>query len=83
VTMTRYFIEQVMRKRPHLNEALCRAVVAAPIRVVEQPDGRIRHWGRIVLPDETESRIMRVVTLDDGITIHNAFLDRDFVEVEP
>jgi hypothetical protein len=52
------------------------AVVAAPIRRESQDDGRIRWWGRV--PGET--KILRVVTLGDGETIHNAFFDRNFRE---
>lgn len=78
---TRYFDEQVLRKRTYLTVEMCRAVVANPIRrVIREDDGRIRHWGRVVLPDEGEARILRVVTLEDGETIHNAFLDRGFRE---
>jgi hypothetical protein len=77
---TRYFEEQVRRKRPYLTLADCRAVIAAPLRIEVQDDGRIRHWGHVILPDETETRILRVVTLEDGETIHNAFLDRGYRE---
>lgn len=41
-------------------------------------DGRVRYWGEIVPPGETVPRMLRVVTLDDGETIHNAFFDRSF-----
>ena len=75
---TAYFREQVLRKRPYLDEAMCRAVIASPLATVRQEDGRVRHWGSVNLPDETEARILRVVTLEDGFTIHNAFPDRDF-----
>jgi hypothetical protein len=80
---TRYFDEQVLRKRPYLTLDDCRAVIAAPLRVQVQVDGRIRHWGEVTLPDEAEPRILRVVTLEDGVTIHNAFLDRGYREVAP
>ena len=75
---TRYFAEQVLRKRPYLTVAMCAAVIADPLRRDGQADGRIRYWGRVTLPNETEPRILRVVTLEDGVTIHNAFLDRNF-----
>jgi hypothetical protein len=39
-------------------------------------DGRVRLW---VFIDEL-GRYLRVVTLGDGETVHNAFLDRDFDE---
>ena len=70
---TRYFDEQVMRKRPYLQPEWIEAVLAAPIVVEHQEDGRIRHWGRI-----RDGRYLRVVTLEDGTTVHNAFPDRDF-----
>jgi hypothetical protein len=41
-------------------------------------DGRIRFWGEIELPGEDAPRILRVITLEDGETIHNAFIDRNF-----
>ena len=75
---TPYFDEQVRRKRPYIEPAWCVAVIASPLRREKQPDGRIRFWGEVALPGENESRILRVVTLDDGETIHNAFLDRGF-----
>ena len=68
----------VRRKRPYIEPAWCVAVTASPLRREKQPDGRIRFWGEVALPGENESRILRVVTLDDGETIHNAFPDRGF-----
>jgi len=80
---TRYFDEQVLRKRTYLTVALCRTVIANPIRREVQPDDRIRHWGEVTLPDGPTTRILRVVTLEDGETIHNAFLDRGFRKDTP
>jgi hypothetical protein len=80
---TRYFVEQVLRKRPYIMLADCEIVVGNPLKTETQADGRIRHWGHIVLPNETEPRILRVVTLEDGQTIHNAFPDRNFREEAP
>jgi len=80
---TRYFDEQVMRKRPYLDLAQCAEVVAKPLRRIVQDDGRVRFWGRVIDTRDKTSRILRVVTLDDGETIHNAFFDRDFREQEP
>ncbi len=79
---TRYFEEQVLRKRPYIQREWCRDVVAAPIRREIQTDGRVRHWGRIVVAGEMRARFLRVVTLEDGETIHNAFFDRTFSEEE-
>ncbi len=77
---TRYFAEQILRKRPYLTVELCLNVVQAPVRQIVQDDGRIRHWGKITLPGEAETRILRVITLADGQTLHNAFIDRNFRE---
>lgn len=78
VKTTRYFEEQVLRKRPYITRDWCVEVVASPLRREVQADGRIRHWGKILRPGDPEPRFLRVVTLDDGETIHNAFFDRAF-----
>ena len=75
---TRYFDERVRPKRPEIDPAWCAAVIADPLQREDQPDGRIRFWGEIGLPGEPFPRILRVVTLDDGETVHNAFFDRRF-----
>lgn len=77
---TRYFDEQVMRKRPYIRRAWIEAVLAAPVSRDLQSDGRIRLWGRVRVEGEDEDRHLRVVLLEDGETVHNAFLDRDFRE---
>ena len=71
---TRYFREQVLRKRSYLRTEWCEQVLASPVRREVQPDGRVRHWGYV--PEL--GRYLRVVTLADGETVHNAFPDRDF-----
>ena len=80
---TRYFDEQVLRKRPYIDPAWCAGIVADPLRRQEQPDGRVRFWGEIPWPGGDAPRILRVVTLADGETIHNAFLDRGFRKDRP
>ena len=65
-------------KRGYLTEALCRRIIADPLRTEVQADGRIRFWGEVTLPSEAGPRILRVVTLADGETIHTAFIDRGF-----
>ncbi len=80
---TRYFDEQVLRKRLYLTLELCEAVIANPIRREVQDDGRIRHWGAATLPNHMGERILRVITLADGTTIHNAFPDRNFAPERP
>jgi hypothetical protein len=71
---TRYFEEQVLRKRPYLKREWCELALANPIRMEIQDDRRIRYW--VFIPEI--EKYLRVVTLEDGETIHNAFPDRDF-----
>jgi len=40
-----------------------------------QSNGRIRFWAKV---EELEGKYLRVVTLEDSFTIHNAFIDRGF-----
>jgi hypothetical protein len=80
---TRYFEEQVLRKRPYIQRDWCEQVLAVPLRREVQTDGRIRFWGRITVVGEARPRFLRVVTLDDGETVHNAFFDRNFRESKP
>jgi hypothetical protein len=80
---TRYFEEQVLRKRPYIQRHWCQDVLGAPIRREAQMDGRIRWWGRIMVAGEARPRYLRVVTLEDGETVHNAFFDRNFREDVP
>ncbi|NQT72074.1 MAG: hypothetical protein HQ553_04800 [Chloroflexi bacterium] len=54
-------------------------VVANPIREERQKDGRVRRWGHI---PEAGGKYLRVVLLEDGETVHNAFFDRRFMEVK-
>jgi hypothetical protein len=71
---TSYFREDVLAKRPYIEEAWCLKAIREPIAKEIQPNGRIRHW---VFIEEAE-KFFRVVTLDDGETVHNAFFDRGF-----
>jgi hypothetical protein len=80
VKTTRYFEEQVLRKRPYLRRDWCIEVLANPLKREVQASGRIRFWGKIRLPGEARPRFLRVVALDDGETVHNAFFDRNFRE---
>ncbi len=72
---TRYFREQVLRKRPYLQTEQIESVLNAPERREVQPDGRIRFWGFV---EALGGTALRVVTLEDGKTVHNAFPDRRF-----
>jgi hypothetical protein len=72
---TPYFENQILRKRPYLTKRMCIRVVQSPIRFEPQEQDRYRFWAAV---DELEGRFLRVVTLSDKLTIHNAFLDRRF-----
>ncbi|WP_447974090.1 hypothetical protein [Nitrospira sp. Kam-Ns4a] len=72
---TDYFEKEVLRKRPYLKREWCIRVLDNPIRSEHQEKNRYRFWGHI---EELEGRILRVITLEDKVTIHNAFPDRGF-----
>jgi hypothetical protein len=72
---TDYFEKAVLKKRPYLRREWCVHVLEHPIRSEPQEHNRYRFWGEIA---ELEGRYLRVVTLDDKRTIHNAFPDRRF-----
>jgi len=72
---TTYFDREVLRKHPYLKKEWCIRVLENPLRVEKQENNRYRFWGTV---DELEGRVLRVVTLKDKRTIHNAFPDRRF-----
>lgn len=74
-SFTAYFEKEVLRKRPYLRKEWCVRVCESPLRSEPQENNRVRFWGRI---DELEGRILRVITLADRRTIHNAFPDRNY-----
>ena len=51
-------------------------VIDHPEKTEIQLDGRIRKWAWIA----EENRYLRVILLEDGETVHNAFFDRSFKE---
>ena len=72
---TDYFRNDVLQKRPYIRLEWCVGALRNPLRREIQPeDGRIRHWIWV----EELQQYLRVVTLADGVTIHNAFPDRRF-----
>lgn len=71
---TRYFENEVLRKRPEIRMDWVKEVIDYPDKREVQEDGRIRFWKWI---DEAQ-KYMRVITLEDGETVHNAFFDRSF-----
>lgn len=74
-SFTAYFENEVLKKRPYIKKEWCIQVIENPIQVEPQEGNRFRYWGEI---DELGDRILRVITLADQKTIHNAFPDRRF-----
>lgn len=72
---TPYFENEVLRKRPYLKKEWCIRVLGNPLKWEPQEHNRFRFWGVV---DELGGRVLRVITLDDKTTIHNAFPDRGF-----
>ena len=73
---TAYF--EVIRKRPDradIRVEWIERAVRSPIREAVQADGRIRRWAGV---PEAGHKVLRVVLLADGETVHNAFFDRGF-----
>jgi predicted ATPase len=74
---TQYFLYTRQREdRKYIKIEWIEQAVDNPIKEKIQSDGRIRRWAKI-----TEmNKYLRVVLLEDGETIHNAFFDRSFKE---
>ena len=71
---SRYFEEQILKKRTYLTLEMCLKIIENPIKEEKQEDGRKRYWG--LVPEL--NKIIRVVVLEDGETLNNAFMDRSF-----
>jgi hypothetical protein len=72
---TEYFEKEVLRKRPYIKKEWCERVLEDPVKFERQEGNRYRFWAPL---EELEGRYLRVVTLEDKRTIHNAFPDRRF-----
>jgi hypothetical protein len=73
---TQYFL--ATRDRPDrvsIELAWIERAITSPMKRVVQEDGRIRLWASV---PEADGRVLRVVLLPDGETVHNAFFDRGF-----
>lgn len=71
---TDYFKSRVLDQRPYIQRDWCEEAVRTPDATEVQPDGRIRH--RLYIHEL--GKYLRVITLADGKTLHNAFPDRSF-----
>jgi len=74
---TQYF--DYTKKRPdraQIKEEWIEFVIDNPEKTETQSDGRIRKWANI----SEIGKYLRVILLDDGETVHNAFFDRSYKE---
>jgi len=74
---TQYF--DFIRNKPdraRIKDTWIEFVIRNPLKTEIQSDNRIRLWAKI----KEENKYLRVVLLEDGVTIHNAFFDRSFKE---
>jgi hypothetical protein len=74
---TRYF--KYTRKRPdraQIKDEWIKFVMNNPAKTKIQSDGRIRKWSKI----SEVNKYLRVILLEDGQTVHNAFFDRAYKE---
>ena len=60
----------VLRKRPYLKKEWCIYTIENAVHSEPQEHNRFRFWAAI---PEIGGRYLRVITLEDKITIHNAF----------
>jgi hypothetical protein len=72
---TPYFETVVLRRRPYLKKDWCVYVLENAVRSEPQELNRHRFWAAI---PELDGRYLRVITLADKVTVHNAFPDRGF-----
>ncbi|NTV17592.1 MAG: hypothetical protein HGB09_09150 [Chlorobiaceae bacterium] len=74
---TSYF--NLTKNRPDragIKDEWIRFVVEHPEKTVIQTDGRIKKWAHI----QDTGKALRVILLEDGETVHNAFFDRSYKE---
>ncbi len=72
---TNYF--EFVRQQPDraiIKDEWIKTTINSAILTEKQKDGRIRKWSYI----EEVEKYLRVVLLEDGETVHNAFFDRSF-----
>ncbi len=72
---TRYYDEFAAQKHPEVQPEWIEQVLANPVKSEVQTSQRISFWGNI---SEADGRVLRVITLEDGETVHNVFFDRNF-----
>ncbi len=76
---TQYF--SFIKQRPDravIKEEWLVETINNPLKIATPSDGRIRKWSYI----NAVGKYLRVILLEDGETVHNAFFDRNFKEEE-
>ena len=72
---TQYFDHTRKRSdRAQIKEVWIQFVIENPEKTETQSDGRIRKWAKI----SEVGKHLRVILLEDGETVHNAFFDRSY-----
>ena len=72
---SKYF--EYVRRRPDramITDAWIREVIENPVETGVQSDGRFKKWAFI----KDAGKYLRVILLEDGETIHNAFFGRGY-----
>ena len=74
---TQYFLYTRQRPdRSNIKDEWIEFTIKNPVQTEIQSDGRIKKWAKI----ENEGKYLRVILLEDGDTVHDAFFDRSFKE---
>ena len=72
---TRYLDHSRRRlDRREIRDEWILAAIRDPVEETFQTDGRIRKWAWV----EEKRAFLRVILLEDGETVHNAFFDRGY-----
>jgi len=70
------FTQYFLYTKTRLDRSCIKNTIDNPLRTEIQKDGRIRKWVYVKEMD----KYLRVILLSDGVTVHNAFFDRNFQE---
>ena len=74
---TQYFLFVRRRSdREGIKEEWILETIGNPSKTVKQSDGRIKKWRYI----QEAGKYLRVILLEDGETVHNAFFERRYKE---
>ena len=75
---TQYFLYTRQRPdRAYIKDEWIDFTINNPVQTEIQSDRRIKKWAKI----KEEGKYLRIILLEDGETVHNAFFDRNFKEI--